>query len=800
MNEESEINRIDRIIEAAEKAIVGDFSCCVEPSGKNDKLDRLAGAINQIVVMLKEHGAAINQTENLTRNGGERYRRLEANIPGLVYLFVMHPDGSYSFSYVNDVLQTLFNIVPEDLLRDANLLLDLIHPDDREKFESTVKQSAASLQPWRETLRAVVNEDVRWFECMSRPELYANGDILWNGIMLEITDRVKTTVSLKESEQRLANIISASPVGISIFDASGECIMANDSLAHMVGGTRQQLLSQNYKQLASWKDSGLLDVAEVAMKTKTTMRHEVITQSSFGKDLFFDCHLVPFGSKELLYMGQDITARKLKEKALLESESRLKSVFRAVPAGIGVAVDRVFKQVNRRLCEMTGYTEGDLLNQNARMLYTSDAEYERVGHMYTQTRGQEIISVETQWRCKDGHIIDILLNFTLTPIEELQEEVTFSALDITDRKRAETALKFIQFAVDKIGDLAFWMTEDGSLIYVNDAACSKLGYSKEELLTMSISDIGPEFPPEVFAEHWQELRKTGSAALETIHRTKDGRIYPVDVRANHVVFDGKEYNCAFVTDITDRKALEEKLRQSQKMEAIGQLAGGVAHDFNNMLQGIIGYAEVVLASPGLDEKNRKRLLEVCKASEKAADLTRQLLAFSRRQVLRLETLDVNLIVNDLLKMLYRLIDKKIKLSFYPEKELWLVKADRGQIEQVLMNLCLNARDAMPKGGQVIIETQNVTFDTQYCIQNKWATAEKYIQLNVTDSGCGIDLETQGKIFEPFFTTQKQNYGTGLGLSTVYGIVRQHDGMIHVHSEIEKGSRFSVYLPEKNEAI
>ncbi len=379
-----------------------------------------------------------------------------------------------------------------------------------------------------------------------------------------VKTKAENAILLKKSEQRLSNIISASPIGISMFDASGQCVMANDSLAEMVGGTRQQLLTQNYNDLSSWRDSGLLDVARMVLKTKTSKRHEVVSTSSFGKKMFLDGHLVPFGENGLLYMCQDITERKRAEKALLESEGRLKSVFRAVPAGIGVAVGRVFKQVNRRMFEITGYSEDELLNHNARMLYISDEEYERAGRLYAQAYKQKIVSLETRWRRKDGRVIDILLKFTLTPVEDLRKEVTFSALDITDRKQAENALRFTQFAIDKITDIAFWMTEDGRFIYVNDAACRKLGYSREELLTMSIPDIDPTFPPEMFAEHWHELRGSGSIALEGVHRTKDGREYPVDVRANHVVFDGKEYNCAFATDISERKRIENNLILAHK--------------------------------------------------------------------------------------------------------------------------------------------------------------------------------------------------------------------------------------------
>ena len=247
-------------------------------------------------------------------------------------------------------------------------------------------------------------------------------------------------------------------------------------------------------------------------------------------------------------------------------------------------------------------------------------------------------------------------------------------------------------------------------------------------------------------------------------------------------------------DVTDRKALEEQLRQSQKMEAIGQLAGGVAHVFNNMLQAVLGYSDIVLSSPSLDADDREKLVEVRNAGQKAADLTGQLPAFSRRQVLHLGPLDLNLIVMGLLKMLQRLFGENIELSFVRKKALWAVNADKSQMEQVLMNLCVNARDAMPQGGELTIETMHITLDDAFCAQHDRAEPGRYVQLSVMDSGCGMSTETRRKVFEPFFTTKEKGRGTGLGLATVYGIVRQHNGVIHVFSEIGKGSRFHVYLP------
>jgi len=244
----------------------------------------------------------------------------------------------------------------------------------------------------------------------------------------------------------------------------------------------------------------------------------------------------------------------------------------------------------------------------------------------------------------------------------------------------------------------------------------------------------------------------------------------------------------------ERETLEEQYRQAQKMEAVGRLAGGVAHDFNNLLQAIMGYGQILVDQLPEEDERHEFAVEVANAAERAAGLTRQLLAFSRRQVLEMEDLYLNDVIENVSKMLRRVIGEDVQLHFIPGHRLGTVHADRGQMEQVLMNLCVNARDAMPDGGSLTIETENVVFDSEYCETHTWAVPGRHVLLSVTDTGCGMSAETQARIFEPFFTTKEVGKGTGLGLATVYGIIRQHQGMIQLYSEEGKGTTFKIYLP------
>jgi two-component system cell cycle sensor histidine kinase/response regulator CckA len=336
----------------------------------------------------------------------------------------------------------------------------------------------------------------------------------------------------------------------------------------------------------------------------------------------------------------------------------------------------------------------------------------------------------------------------------------------------------------------------GNYTSINNAGEQLTGYTREEVLTMNFAQIvAPDFVDKAEEMIAGRLAGEKGTAYDLDIVAKDGRRIAVEINTKLVLRDGVAVGVqGTARDVTGRKDLEEQLRQSQKMEAIGRLAGGIAHDFNNLLTAITGYSELSMRRMEETDPLLVNLQEIKKAGDRAASLTRQLLAFSRKQVLRPKVLVLNSVVSDMERMLARLIGEDIELCTVLEPNLSSIKVDPGQIEQIIMNLAVNARDAMPQGGKLTIETRNVVIDDEYARNHIAVTPGPFVKLEVSDSGCGIDTQTQSRIFEPFFTTKEVGKGTGLGLSTVYGIVKQSGGHIWVYSEVGVGTIFTIYLP------
>ena len=375
------------------------------------------------------------------------------------------------------------------------------------------------------------------------------------------------------------------------------------------------------------------------------------------------------------------------------------------------------------------------------------------------------------------------------------------ALDNTERRVAERALRLSEQSYRSLIEGAPYgicrSTVSGQLLQVNRTMAEILGYESEPELLLQNLRAQVFNQPMDYDEFLTQLRGRGSfQGFEYTWQCHDRKTILVRLGGRAVLDESGEisYVEILAESVTERKQLENQLRQAQKMQAIGQLAGGVAHDFNNLLTVVEGQLEMILSEMPAGDPLRRRLEEVEKAAQRASTLTRRLLAFSRMQVLQSKVLDLNVVISGMSQMLARLIGENIEMTLLPAPDLGRVKADPGQIEQVLMNLVVNARDAMPNGGRLTIETHNAHLDTTYVRQQAIVERGDYVVLIVSDTGRGMDGETQARIFEPFFTTKEPGQGTGLGLSMVYGVVKQSGGYIWVYSEPAKGATFKIYLP------
>jgi two-component system cell cycle sensor histidine kinase/response regulator CckA len=503
-----------------------------------------------------------------------------------------------------------------------------------------------------------------------------------------------------------------------------------------------------------------------------------------------------------LRMAELSSLRRKAQEGLRTSEARLRAILDTEPACVKLlASDCRLLQMNKAGLAMI---EADSSEQvvGASVLGIVDGPY-RQGFQELTSQVFRGMPGRMQFEATGLKGARVWLETLATPLRDDKGAIE-SALgitrDMTQQKIAEQALtaserKFVSIFNSSPDAITISEFESGIYVEANRAYLEMTGYSREEILGKSALQLGVWADPEARKQLSDMLENSGVVrAFDADLRRKSGEVFATQLSAEVIEIDGVKCFLVIVRDVSDRKKLEEQLRQAQKMEAVGQLAGGVAHDFNNMLMIMLSYAELIQNAGGVNPQIADYSSRIRKAGESAGSITRQLLAFSRKQVMEFKIQSLNAVVRDLGKMLPRLIGEHIEVVLALDENLPPVKLDRGQMEQVLVNLAVNARDAMAKGGKLTIETATKNFDRSYADVHPPARMGNYVMLSVSDTGIGMDRETQTRIFEPFFTTKSIGKGTGLGLATVYGIVKQSDGFIWVYSEPGQGTSFKIYLP------
>ncbi|MGH7752710.1 MAG: PAS domain S-box protein, partial [Gemmatimonadales bacterium] len=500
---------------------------------------------------------------------------------------------------------------------------------------------------------------------------------------------------------------------------------------------------------------------------------------------------------------RDVTARRQAEEELRRSEEKYRSILETMEEGYyEVDLAGNFTFFNEAICRVLGRQREELIGTNNRA-YTDEANAKKLFQAFHQVFETGRPTRGTDWEVirKDGTRLHVEASVSLVR-DATGAPTGFRGIvrDVTARKRAEEALRHSEANYRSLVENApygiYRSTLDGQFVSVNPALVALLGYdSEDELLHTPLEHLYRN-PAERSRLVERYKHEPAVQHLELDWQCRDGTPITVRVTGRAVLSpagapEGFEM---IVEDVTERRQLEDQLRQAQKMEAVGRLAGGVAHDFNNLITAIMGYTDLIIRSFSADDPRRTDVAEIKNIAQRAADLTRQLLAYSRRQILTPKVIELNGAVANTATMLRRLLGEDVELAVVSRSGLVHVKADPGQLEQVLMNLAVNARDAMPGGGRLTIETAAVDLDEGYVRRHVGLHAGHYVLLTVADTGMGMSDEVKAHLFEPFFTTKGPGKGTGLGLATVYGIVKQSGGYVAVASEAGQGTTFQIYLP------
>jgi PAS domain S-box-containing protein len=503
-------------------------------------------------------------------------------------------------------------------------------------------------------------------------------------------------------------------------------------------------------------------------------------------------------------LKQELTERERAERDLQKSEARLHLQISNMPFGC-ITWDAGFRVEtwNPAAEKIFGFTEREAIGKHAFDLVVPESSRPHVEGIYRRLLAGESTSGSVVRNiAKDGRTV--LCSWNSTPLRGADGSV-YGILsmveDITGRKQTEEAHARLALAVEQSTEAIMVTDPEANIVYVNPSFERATGYKREEVMGKNPRILrSGQHSPEFYHAMWDKLTHGQAWSGRMINRGKDGRLFEEEATIAPVYDEsGRLVNYVAVKrDLTRERQLEQQLLQAQKMEAVGQLAGGIAHDFNNLLTIVAGYSQMLLDGLEPNHPMRGNVEEIAKAGDRAASLTRQLLAFSRRQILMPQVLGLNDVVDNMDRMLRRLIGENIELVTHMDPNLAKVRADPGQIEQVIMNLAVNARDAMPAGGKLTIETSNIELDNAYARTHATVAPGPHVMLAVSDSGMGMDAETQAHIFEPFFTTKQTGKGTGLGLATVYGIIKQSGGHIWLYSEPGRGTTFKIYFPEVTE--
>ena len=740
--------------------------------------------------------------EDALRKSEDRYRSLVENQTELVSRFT--PDGTFVF--VNDVYCHFFEKTKDELIgkKWQPLPVDDDLPLIQKKLQ-TLSQSNSTVFIENRLLSG--KGDIHWMQFVNSGLFDLHGNLLEiQSVGRDITDRKQAEEALRASEEKFSKAFHNAPLLMTITSMEdGRYLEVNDAFVRATKHSREAVVGKTSIEIGLITSEDR-DRLPILLKPDGRIKElEIQMTRADGSKMIclYSGEIIEIeGKKRLLSIASDITERKRTEEALRESEERFSGMFEHASSGVAIyesvdnGKDFVFRAFNPAAERITRTSRSEVLGNRLLELFPHLDKAGLLGalqRVWKTGQKEHILPFYYKDEIREGWRENRVYKLPTGEIVALFD-------DVTERKQAEEALKDskekYRTVLNSNPDPVIVYDMEGRVLYLNPAFTGVFGWTLEEQKGKNLDNFVPE-------ENWPETRMMintvtvlgeSFSGLETRRYTKDGNI--LDISISGSCYRDREGNVAAsvinLRDITEQRKIETQLQQAQKMEAIGTLASGVAHDFNNLLMAIQGRASTVLMNKDGSYPDFEHLRAIEDHVESAADLTNQLLGFAMGGKYEIKPTDLNELIEKQNQMFGR-TKKEIIIKSKYQKDLWPVEIDRGQIDQVLLNLYVNAGQAMPGGGKLYLETENVILDKDY-VKPFEIEPGRYVKISVTDTGVGMDKATQERIFDPFFTTKEMGRGTGLGLASVYGIIKNHRGFINVYSEKDNGSIFNIYLP------
>jgi two-component system, cell cycle sensor histidine kinase and response regulator CckA len=757
------------------------------------------------------------QAENILRKSEERYRILVETANEGIWTM----DADHRSTFVNHAMADMLGYAPGEII--GKRVEEFFFFEDISFHQERMKKRHAGENEVYERRFKHRDGSELWTLVSAKSLMDNQGHFTGSFAMFSnITERkqaeetlseksrqLQETVSdLKRAQNMLQLVIESIPVRVFWKDRDFRFLGCNSLFAHDAGFNEPDELLGKDDYTMKWADQAdLYRADDISILESGTPKMNIIEPQTTpsGSKLWLNTCKVPLRSPNdeifgVLGVYEDITDRKLADDRLKKSERRFRSILDQAADIIMVHdLHGQFLDVNQQACHKLGYLKEEMLAMNVSDIDPESMASGRAKLWDVIATGKRF-TFESHIKRRDGIVFPVEVN--IGPIE-VEEEILVLGIvrDITERKQAEQELRDSEARFKALHNASFGgiaIHDNGIILECNQGLSEITGYSAAELIGMDGVLLLAEQSRNTVRKN---ILNRYEKPYEVIGLRKDGSEYPVRLEGRNIPYKGKSVRTVEFRDISeskcaeeDKKTLQNQLTQAQKMESVGRLAGGIAHDFNNKLGIILGNAELILDELEPNHPIFSGLREIQQAAKQSADLTRQLLAFARKQTIFPKVLDLNETVEGILKMLRRLVGEDIDLAWLPGSKVSPVMMDSSQLDQILANLCVNARDAIEDVGKVTIETGNVAFDEAYCEGHSGFVPGDYVLLAVSDDGCGMSQEILKNIFEPFFTTKEVGKGTGLGLATVYGIVKQNNGFINVYSEPGQGTTFKIYLP------